>query len=156
MFLSKQYLSGGSMVRKKGSEEKLLNEICQEAKLTGRITDDRIAQLTAVFGKRFENGWEAFQGNRVKRYLFKPSGREIWIVVGKERDYQVIPSVGFCSCDDFYFRVVGEGRETHFCYHLIAQRLAEAMGRYDMIEESDDLYETLMSEWRNMGKKRIE
>jgi len=140
--------------RKKSSEMKLLDEACREARLNRRITDDRFAQLATVFGKRFKNGWEAFQGNRVKRYLFKPSGREIWIVVGKERDYQVIPSARFCSCDDFYFRVVGERREVHFCYHLIAQRLAEAMGRYDMIEESDDLYEVLMSEWRNMSKKK--
>jgi predicted nucleic acid-binding Zn finger protein len=140
---------------KKSSELKLLDEVCREAKSNRRITDDRIAQLATIFGKRFENGWEAFQGNRVKRYLFKPSGREIWIVVGKERDYQVIPSAGFCSCDDFYFRVIGEKREVHFCYHLIAQRLAEAMERYDMIEESDDLYETLMSEWRNTGKKKV-
>lgn len=142
------------MSRKKSSEMKLLDEACREARLNRRITDDRFAQLATVFGKRFKNGWEAFQGNRVKRYLFKPSGREIWIVVGKERDYQVIPSARFCSCDDFYFRVVGERREVHFCYHLIAQRLAEAMGRYDMIEESDDLYEVLMSEWRNMSKKK--
>jgi predicted nucleic acid-binding Zn finger protein len=44
--------------------------------------------------------------NRVKKYTFKPSGRVVWVVVGKERDYLIMPDAEFCSCDDFYFRVI--------------------------------------------------
>ena len=41
-------------------------------------------------------------------------------------------------------------REAHLCYHLIAQKLAEALGWFDKINESDELYETLMKEWKNV------
>jgi predicted nucleic acid-binding Zn finger protein len=43
---------------------------------------------------------------RVKKYIFKPSNRVRWIVVGRTRDYIVLPSVGYCSCEDFFFRVM--------------------------------------------------
>ena len=59
---------------------------------------------------------------RVKKYIFKPSGRVVWIVVGKRRDYIVMPSADFCSCEDFYFQF----NKGHLCYHIIAQKLAEA------------------------------
>jgi predicted nucleic acid-binding Zn finger protein len=88
------------------------------------------------------------QEQRVKKYVFSPSGRIVWIVVGKERDYQIMSAAGFCSCDDFYFRVMG--REANICYHLIAQKLAEALELYDKIEEEDRLYDCLMEEWKKV------
>jgi predicted nucleic acid-binding Zn finger protein len=72
----------------------------------------------------------------------------VWIVVGRKRDYLILPAARFCSCDDFYYSVM-EGK-AFLCYHLIAQKLAEALGRYDQIEEDDDLYEVLMKEWKEV------
>jgi predicted nucleic acid-binding Zn finger protein len=51
-------------------------------------------------------------------------------------------------CDDFYFRVLDQ--QTHLCYHLIAQKIAEAMDWYDKIEERDELYNSLMDEWKKV------
>jgi len=34
------------------------------------------------------------------------------------------------------------------CYHLIAQKIARNLSWYDTIEENDDLYTTLMAEWK--------
>jgi len=136
---------------RKGSELVFLDKICERVRSTGQITDEELIELSATFGIRVKNAIHALQKGRVKKYVFKPSGRVVWIVVGKEKDYQIIPGANFCTCDDFYFRVMN--REVHLCYHIIAQKLAEATGTYEEFEETDDLYETLMREWRESTKK---
>lgn len=127
------------------SEINLLRQVCKEAKLKGKLTGTQLARLYKTFGTRFTKALEALGEERVKKYLFKPSGRVVWIVVGKERDYLLMPVAEFCSCDDFYFRVMD--KEVHLCYHLIAQKMAEILKWYDLIEERDELYDTLMKEW---------
>ena len=128
-------------------EIKILDSICKEMK-NNEITDQQLIQLSDVFGSRFIKAWEAVQEDRVKKYIFCPSGRIVWIVVGREREYQIMPAAGFCSCDDFYFRVMD--RETNICYHLIAQKVADALTRYDKITEEDRLYDCLMDEWKKV------
>ena len=127
-------------------EIKVLNEVCEEAKDNGDLTDIHLAQLSEALGSRFTKALDTIKEERVKKYVFSPSRRIVWIVVGREREYQIIPIVGFCSCDDFYFRVMD--RETNICYHLIAQKIAEALELFDKIEEEDRLYDCLMEEWK--------
>ncbi len=124
----------------------MLDRICEQIKHSGEITDEELITLSATFGIRVKNAIRALQRGRIKKYVFKPSKRVVWIVVGKEKDYQIIPGANFCTCDDFFFRVMSE--EIHLCYHIIAQKLAEAIGTYEEFEEEDYLYETLMREWR--------
>lgn len=133
---------------KKPTEINMLENICKEAKGKGRVTGVHLTQLSTAFGPRFTKAWEALREERVKKYVFKPSGKVVWIVVGRERDYLVMPAADFCSCDDFYFRVMD--KEVHLCYHLIAQKIAEALAWYDEIEENDDLYDSLMEEWKRV------
>lgn len=128
------------------SETNLLDEICKEAKAEGKLTGTNLTRLYELFGQRFTRALETLRENRVKKYLFKPSGKLVWIVVGKERDYLVMDQAEFCTCDDFYFRVMD--RQVHMCYHLIAQKIANALKWYDSIEENDDLYDSLMNEWK--------
>ncbi len=130
----------------KAEELKTLEKICLEAREKGGLTGEHRLTLAKIFGKRFENAWKAVAEGAVKKYVFEPSGRTVWIVVGKERDYQVLPEVNYCTCEDYYFRVL-DG-EILLCYHILAQKLAEALNRYEQIDESDDLYETLTAEWR--------
>jgi predicted nucleic acid-binding Zn finger protein len=127
-------------------ETELLKKICKKAESEGKVTEVYLSQLSTAFGLRFKKAWESLKERRVKKYIFKPSGRVVWIVVGKERDYLLMTIADFCSCDDFYFRVMN--REVHLCYHLIAQKLAKALKWYDLIEEEDELYDTLMKEWK--------
>jgi len=129
-------------------EIKVLEKVCEEAKTTGELTDNHLAQLSEAFGSRFTKAWETLKEKRVKKYVFSPSGRVVWIVVGREREYQIMPAAGFCSCDDFYFRVMD--REANICYHLIAQKLADALEGYDKVEEEDRLYDCLMQEWKKV------
>ncbi len=133
---------------KKTTETRLLENICKEAKIKGKVTGTHLSQLFEAFGPRFSRAWETIKEDRVKKYVFRPSSMIVWIVVGRERDYLVMPAADFCSCDDFYFRVMD--KEVHLCYHLIAQKIAEALGWFDKIEEEDDLYEPLMEEWKKV------
>jgi len=133
------------------SEADLLRAICDEAKQKQNLTDTHLNMLHQGFGQRFVKAWEAVKGRNVKKYHFSPSNRIVWIVVGRERDYLVMPAADFCSCDDFYYRVM-DG-EVHLCYHLIAQKISESLGWYDLIEESDDLYDMLMREWKKVYLK---
>jgi predicted nucleic acid-binding Zn finger protein len=129
-------------------EIKVLERVCKEAKTGGELTEDHLAQLAEAFGSRFTKAWETLKEKRVKKYVFSPSGRIVWIVVGREREYQIMPEAGFCSCDDFYFRVMD--REAQICYHLIAQKIADTLELYDKIEEEDRLYDCLMEEWKKV------
>jgi len=128
------------------SEIEVLNNICKKAKTEGKLTGKNLTTLYDIFGQRFTKAFEALKENRVKKYIFKPGGRIVWIVVGRERDYLIMPEVDFCTCDDFYFRVLD--RQVHMCYHLIAQKLAKNLDWYDTIEEHDELYDSLMNEWK--------
>ncbi len=128
------------------SEIEVLNNICKKAKTEGKLTGKNLTALYDIFGQRFTKAFEALKENRVKKYIFKPGGRIVWIVVGRERDYLIMPEVDFCTCDDFYFRVLD--RQVHMCYHLIAQKLAKNLDWFDTIEEHDELYDSLMNEWK--------
>ncbi len=128
------------------SEIETLNAICRRAKAEGRLSGKNLNDLYELFGQRFTKALEALEENRVKKYVFKPSGRIVWIVVGRERDYLLMPEAEFCTCDDFYFRVLD--RKVHLCYHLIAQKIARNLDWYDTVEANDELYDTLMSEWK--------
>jgi len=130
-------------------ELKLLEEICDKAREKGRLDDEEAERLREVFGERFIRAWRLVEEGRIKRYVFQPSGRIMWIAVGKEREYLLLPEAAYCSCDDFYYRVV-DG-EAALCYHLIAQRLAEALGRFEEVYEGDEFYDDLMAEWRSQA-----
>jgi len=128
------------------SEIETLNAICREAKAEGKLSGKNLTALYELFGQRFTKALDALKENRVKKYVFKPSGRTVWIVIGRERDYLIMPEAEFCTCDDFYFRVLD--RKIHLCYHLIAQKIARNLGWYENLEETDELYKTLMNEWK--------
>ncbi len=128
------------------SELEMLKRICKEGAAEKKIRDADLDKLSAAFGQRFTKAWEAVKSKRVKKYVFKPNSRVVWIVVGKRQDYLIMPAADFCSCNDFYFRVMD--RQIHLCYHLIAQKLAEMLESYELYEEEEELYDILMKEWR--------
>ena len=128
------------------SEIDALNAICKQAKAEDKLSGKNLTDLYDIFGQRFTKALEALKENRIKKYHFRPSNRIVWIVVGRERDYLLMPEAEFCSCDDFYFRVLD--RKIHLCYHLIAQKIARNLGWFENIDERDELYDSLMKEWK--------
>ena len=128
------------------SEIDTLNAICKQAKAEDKLSGKNLTDLYDLFGQRFTKALEVLKENRVKKYVFKPSNRIVWIVVGRERDYLIMPEDEFCTCDDFYFRVLD--KKIHLCYHLIAQKIARNLNWFEIIDENDELYPSLMSEWK--------
>jgi len=111
-------------------------------------------ELWRLHGSRFSRAWETVKEDRVKKYVFRPSGRVVWVVVGRDRDYLIYHVVGYCSCDDFYFSVI-DGK-VPFCHHLIAMKLAEVLGRFEVVEQEDELYSSHLKEWTSVETEHEE
>jgi len=125
-------------------EVEALEKICRKIQAEGKIAEAHRNKLSSIFGQRLQKAMEALEEQRVKKYVFQPSGRTVWIVIGKEREYLVMPAAEYCSCDDFYFQF----HQGHLCYHIIAQKLAEATNQYDLIEDDDKMFNILIKEWK--------
>jgi len=124
----------------------VVEKACDEMCSTGKLTEKTRAKLLKLFSKRFENAMNLIDSKKVKKYTFKPSNRIIWTVLGRKGEYQVIPETNFCNCDDYYFRVID--REKTLCYHIIAQKFAEALGRYVTTQLPDKAYSSVTEKWK--------
>lgn len=133
-------------------ENQLMEEALGELKAKGKFSNESMSTLQKTFGERFTNGWELARSRKVRRYEFKPSGRVVWAVEGRKSEYQVMPDIPFCYCDDYYFRVMDKKRG--LCYHIIAQRIAEALNRFEKISKNDSEYSMITDKWR--AKERTE
>jgi predicted nucleic acid-binding Zn finger protein len=111
-----------------------------------KLADSQRAGLEEQLGDRFKNALELVEKRKVHRYKFKPSGRTIWTVKGRKGVYQVISETNFCNCDDYYFRVM-DGKRA-LCYHIIAQKVASALGRYETTDLRDTQYSKITQQWR--------
>jgi predicted nucleic acid-binding Zn finger protein len=80
---------------------------------------------------------DALASGSVKQTVFLPSGKKLWIVVGRDNEYWTDPNLGFCSCKDFYFTTLSGGDE---CYHLKSVRKAIQENRFTMVEFEDNEY----------------
>ena len=90
------------------------------------------------YGTKLDRAIDTALTGGVKESRFLPSGRRVLTVVGRLGDEFIDPEKPYCSCSNFYFRVLG-GRE-EICYHLLSYRIAVKTGRVDVTEFSDDEY----------------
>ncbi len=127
-------------------ELEVIQTASQDIASSGKLTDPQKAKLTEQFGERFKNALELVEKGKVRRFRFKPSGRTIWAVRGRKAVYQVIPDTNFCNCDDYYFRVM-EGKKA-LCYHIIAQKISSALGRFEKSDLRDTHYGKITQQWR--------
>lgn len=97
------------------------------------VTREELTKKFGGSGGRDERlrAMDAVLGGRVKRHVFIPSGRTVYTVVGRSGDEFIDPEKPFCSCESFFFRVLGGRHET--CYHLLAYRMA---GETDSFSET--------------------
>lgn len=94
-------------------------------------------------GTKLDRAIDAVLAGAVKECRFIPSGRRLVTVVGRFGDEFVDPERPYCSCSNFYFRVLGGREET--CYHLISYKVAAKFGKVEVIEFSDDEYGPYLS-----------
>lgn len=130
---------------------KLLADWIQSIRTEQLVSEDVKNKLMSMFGAKFDHSMKAVEEGRVKRITFNPSRRVVWQISGKGRDYVILSNAEYCSCEDFYFRVLDH--EEILCYHLLAQKLAEALGRYSAVEEPDQRYEDLVLRIARKGEK---
>lgn len=121
-------------------EDLLIKELERKGVLSERLLEKFVLR----YGKLFWRAIKAIEEKRIMKYIFKPSGKYLWVVVGKTRKYLVIPDF-YCSCDDFYFNVVTR-RKRQLCYHILARKIAEILGLYETIYVSDTFYKNLLNE----------
>jgi predicted nucleic acid-binding Zn finger protein len=79
---------------------------------------------------------------RVKLHLFNPSKREIWTVIGKEKEHWIDPNSNFCSCSGYYFGMI---KNKTACYHLESISKAKKENKFETIKFVDDEYESFIS-----------
>lgn len=108
------------------------------------------------YGAKFTKAIETVLGSGVKESVFRPSGRKIITVVGRLGDEFIDPEKPYCSCSNFYFKVLG-GREDA-CYHLLSYWIAAKTGRVDVVEFDDEEYPSYFAATMNdvfevLGKK---
>jgi predicted nucleic acid-binding Zn finger protein len=125
------------------------NSILDEIEKKGAISDSLRKHLLVDYGLKFSNAEGLVSSNAVKKYIFMPSGKIIWIVVGREKEYFVMPDF-YCQCDDFYINVVIRKR-SKICYHLFAQALAERLGNFEVYEVPDSDFIRLNNEWKKQS-----
>ena len=77
----------------------------------------------------------------VKQMLFLPSGKKLWVVIGRDNEYWTDPELGFCSCKDFYFTTLSGGQD---CYHLKNLRKTIQQRGFTAIEFDDSDYTQLL------------
>jgi len=123
-----------------------MEEACEELVSRGELSTRLREKLEKTFGERFTNGLKLANSWSVRRYEFKPSSRVVWVVQGRKSEYQVMPDIPFCYCDDYYFRVMDKKRG--LCYHIIAQHIAEALNKFEKISKRDSQYSSITDRWR--------
>ncbi len=92
----------------------------------------------AKYGRKFDKALDTVLIGGVKECRFMPSGRRVFTVVGKMGDEFIDPEKPYCSCSNFFFRVLG-GRE-ELCYHLLSYKIAVKTGRVEVVDFSDEEY----------------
>ncbi len=108
------------------------------------------------YGAKLDRAIDAVLAGGVKDVRFLPSGRRLFTVVGRLGDEFIDPDKPYCSCSNFYFRVLG-GRED-ICYHLLSYRIATKTGMTQVLEFSDEEYAPYLAATMNdvfevLGKK---
>ena len=136
----------------KPDEDAVLKQVSEELRQTHSLSDQQKQILSKTFEKRFQPALELVVTGKVANYRFKPSGRTIWVVKGRRGEYQVMPESMFCTCDDYYFRVMDNKKQ--LCYHLVAQQIAEAMGEFSSSVLSDGDYAGVTSKWNSHAQSR--
>ncbi len=131
------------------AEDTALRQISHETRRTHALSEEQKQTLSKVFEKRFSQAMALVETGKVTRHRFMPSGRTIWVVKGRKGEYQVMPDSMFCTCDDYYFRVMDKKKQ--LCYHLVAQQIAEGLGRFVESDLADSKYSEVTSRWNALA-----
>jgi predicted nucleic acid-binding Zn finger protein len=91
---------------------------------------------------QFKKAIEAAFGGCVKKHTFLPSGRRIYTVVGSNADEFIDPEKPFCSCESYFYGVLGA--KVKYCYHILSYKIADESGLVQEVRLDDEEYDTFM------------
>jgi predicted nucleic acid-binding Zn finger protein len=74
-------------------------------------------------------------------HIFRPSGRRICTVVGKDEEYWTEPDLDFCACKNYYYRSLSSGKP---CYHLTSSVQFMKEQTFTLLEFEDKEYDQLV------------
>jgi len=92
----------------------------------------------ARYGRKFDRAIDTVLIGGVKEARFLPSGRKVMTVVGRLGDEFIDPERPYCSCSNFFFKVLS-GKE-ELCYHLLSYKIAANTSKVDVVQFSDEEY----------------
>lgn len=93
-------------------------------------------------GAQFAKAIDAALDGCVKRHLFLPSGRAVYTVVGKNGDEFIDPEKLVCSCESYFYRVLGG--KSRLCYHALSYEIASESELVEETRFDDEEYDTFM------------
>jgi len=123
----------------------LFDLINQKKKISGEI----IQLGLSAYGDLFLRSLEFIKkgGPKVMEYTFIPSKTKIWLVQGSKRAYLIYPGI-FCQCKDYQINSIYRDQKKKLCKHLLAQKLAVALDKYEK-----EIYED--EKWEKISEKFI-
>ncbi|KAK3871945.1 hypothetical protein Pcinc_022943 [Petrolisthes cinctipes] len=105
----------------------LLQVVEEQQKSSGTISPEVLRSLNLVHSHSLTNALDLIDGNKVTKVV-STSGRWVYQVIGSSgTPYVCFPHSVFCQCPAFKFSVLKK-RESVICKHVLAARLATAMG----------------------------
>jgi len=125
------------------SSKDLLSEVYLKMKEKGDIDDEFVNYLESIYPDKSSEILQSLKRG-ITKYIFKPSNRIIWTAIGENDEYLIYPKI-YCSCIDFYNRVVIK-RKKVVCKHLIAQTISDALNNFKEKKLDDRNYNTFIKE----------
>ena len=124
----------------------LLLLIQGKVKEKGVLDDELIQYIDSLFSERFIDVMEVIERGFIK-YSYDPSNKSIWLIPTRKdpkKMYIIYPKL-YCSCWDFYKRVVIE-RKRKFCKHILAQTISEALDKYKTVIKKDEEFQNFIED----------
>ncbi len=125
------------------SSKDFLSEIYLKTKEKGDIDDEFVNYLESIYPDKSSEILQTLKRG-ITKYVFKPSNRIIWTAIGENDEYLIYPKI-YCSCIDFYNRVVIK-RKKVVCKHLIAQAISDALNEFKEQELDDKSFTEFIKE----------
>jgi predicted nucleic acid-binding Zn finger protein len=97
-----------------------------------------VSKKYAAYGPMLDRAMATVLTGGVKEHKFGPSGRVLRTVVGRLGDEFIDPEKPYCSCSDFFFRVLNG--KSKLCYHLLSHTIATELGKTEVVIMDDEEY----------------
>ncbi|XP_064460356.1 zinc finger SWIM domain-containing protein 7-like [Ornithodoros turicata] len=115
----------------------ILSDLKREFREKKSISRTTFGELESVFHGQLQSALAIIDRRRVKKVTCT-KGRVVFQIVGATREvYTCLPTSNFCCCYSYLHQVIRK-QEVPMCKHVLAARLAEALGIYDSVQCSDE------------------